>query len=305
VKKDFLAISDWNKDEIVETFNLARSIKAELKAGKQRSAPLQGQTLAMVFQKPSARTRVSFEVGMYQLGGHALYLAPTDIGLGKRESVADVARVLSRYNDGIMARLFGHEMIIELAEFASVPVINGLTDLLHPCQVMGDMLTILEHRETLDDLSVTYIGDGNNLANSWLKMAGRLPMQLNLVVPEGYDPDMMIFKETEANGLSEIKIIRDPYEAVKGTDIVYTDVWASMGQEEEAAARKKVFADYTVNESLLKAAGDKCRVMHCLPAHRGDEITDGVIDGPQSIVFDQAENRLHIQKAIMVRLMAK
>jgi len=304
VKKDFLAISDWTKEEILETFELARNIKSELKSKAERSAPLKGQTLAMVFQKPSARTRVSFEVGMYQLGGHALYLAPTDIGLGKRESVADVARVLSRYNDGIMARLFGHDMIIELAEYAAVPVINGLTDLLHPCQVMGDMLTILEHRGHLENLTVTYIGDGNNLANSWLKMAGRLPMRLHLAVPDGYDPDMTLMAETGETGISEVHIMRDPAEAVRNTDIIYTDVWASMGQEKEVAERKKVFKGYAVDESLLSAAGTKARVMHCLPAHRGDEITDGVIDGTQSIVFDQAENRLHIQKAIMVQLMA-
>jgi len=304
VKKDFLAISDWTKEEILETFELARNIKSELKSKAERSAPLKGQTLAMVFQKPSARTRVSFEVGMYQLGGHALYLAPTDIGLGKRESVADVARVLSRYNDGIMARLFGHDMIIELAEYAAVPVINGLTDLLHPCQVMGDMLTILEHRGHLENLTVTYIGDGNNLANSWLKMAGRLPMRLHLAVLDGYDPDMTLMAETGETGISEVHIMRDPAEAVRNTDIIYTDVWASMGQEKEVAERKKVFKGYAVDESLLSAAGTKARVMHCLPAHRGDEITDGVIDGTQSIVFDQAENRLHIQKAIMVQLMA-
>ena len=273
MNKDFLAITDWTADEINDTFKLAIKQKKELKDGTKHHI-LEGKTLAMVFQKPSARTRVSFEVGMYQLGGHALYLAPTDIGLGKRESVADVARVLSRYNDGIMARLFGHEMILELAEFSSVPVINGLTDLLHPCQVMGDMLTILEHREHLKDLQVTYIGDGNNLANSWLKMASRLPMTLTLAIPEGYDPNKTLYNEAQEAGISEINIVRDPVEAVKNADIIYTDVWASMGQEKEAAKRKKAFRDYTVDEKLVRSAGQQVKVMHCLPAHRGDEITD-------------------------------
>ena len=303
MKKDFLAITDLTEDEIGNIFQLAISLKKELKSGK-RSLRLEGKTLAMIFQKPSARTRVSFETGMFQLGGHALYLAPSDIGLGKRESAADVARVLSRYNDGIMARLFGHALIEDLAKHASIPVINGLTDLLHPCQVMGDMLTILEHRTHLNDLHVTYIGDGNNLANSWLKMASRLPMTLHLAIPEGYDPDQSILEDSKQAGISDIQIIRDPFEAVKNADIIYTDVWASMGKEKEAAKRKKIFKAYQVNEALMRSAGQQVKLMHCLPAHRGEEITDGAIECPQSIVFDQAENRLHIQKAIMVQLMS-
>ena len=302
MEKDFLAITDLTTEEIYEIFRLAQDLKKSQKRGK-RYQPLKRKTLAMIFQKPSARTRVSFEVGMFQLGGSAIYLAPTDIGLGKRESVADIARVFSRYNDGIMARLFGHDLIVELAKYASIPVINGLTDLLHPCQVMGDVLTILEHRGHLDNLKVTFVGDGNNVANSWINMAARIPMRLHLAVPEGYDPDEKILANARDAGLSEIVIHRDPVEAVKGSDVIYTDVWASMGQEKEAAKRKKVFKSYQVNKELVAEAKPDVKVMHCLPAHRGDEITDDVIDGPHSIVFDEAENRLHIQKAIMVTLM--
>ena len=303
MNKDFLAINELTKDEIFELFEFAKELKEKTKRREEHHL-LKGMTLAMIFQKPSARTRISFEVGMYQLGGHALYLAPTDISMGKRESVADVGRVISRYCDGIMARLFGHDQIIELAEFSSAPVINGLTDLLHPCQVMGDMLTVLEHRGNFDNLKVAFVGDGNNLANSWLNMAARVPMALNLAVPEGYDADAEILNATKKSGISTIEIFRNPKEAVIDADVIYTDVWASMGQEEEAALRKKAFADYQVNDELLANAKKECLVMHCLPAHRGDEITDSVIDGLNSIVFDEAENRLHIQKAIMAKLMS-
>jgi ornithine carbamoyltransferase len=304
VKKDFLVITDMTTDDIHETFQLARELKEKTKKGKKH-ALLEGQTLAMIFQKPSARTRVSFEVGMFQLGGHALYLAPTDIGLGKRESVADVARVLSRYNHGIMARVFDHDIVEALGRHASIPVINGLSDLVHPCQVMGDMLTILEHRGDLDGLKLAYVGDGNNLANSWINMASRIPMQLNLAIPKGYDPDATTLAKGREAAISEINLLRDPKEAVKGVDFIYTDVWASMGQEKETEKRKRVFKDYQVNEALVAEAKPDVKVLHCLPAHRGDEITDGVMDGPHSIVFDEAENRLHVQKAIMVRLMRR
>ena len=302
--KDFLTILDLTPDEIYDMFDLARELKAKTKKGEKHHE-LNGQTLAMIFQKPSARTRVSFEVGMFQLGGHALHLSPNDIGLGKRESVADVARVLSRYNDGIMARVFGHDIVVELGEYASIPVINGLSDLVHPCQVMGDTLTILEHRGNLDNLKVTYIGDGNNLANSWLNMASRLQMTLHLAIPKGFDPDENVLENAQNVGKSKIEIIRDPKEAVRDADIIYTDVWASMGQEKEAEKRKKIFKDFQVNSELVSFAKPDAKVMHCLPAHRGDEITDDVIDGPHSIVFDEAENRLHAQKAIMVALMKK
>ena len=304
MKKDFLEIPDMSTEEIHEIFTLTHTLKDETKSGKEHHL-LKGQTLAMIFQKPSARTRVSFQVGMFQLGGHALYLSPSDIGLGTRESVPDVARVFSRYNNGIMARVFAHDHILELGKYSSIPVINGLSDLLHPCQVMADMFTILEYRSNLAGLKIAYIGDGNNMANSWLNMACRIPMQLNLAVPEGYDPDQTIFATAENSHHSEVKIFRDPREAVKEVEFIYTDVWASMGQESEAQERKKIFKDYQINDTLLKHAKPDVKVMHCLPAHRGDEITDEVMEGPHSIVFDEAENRLHVQKAIMVKLMKK
>jgi len=304
VTKDFITILDLSAAEIHDIFELAKDLKAKTKKGEKHPI-LEGQTLAMIFQKPSARTRVSFKVGMFQLGGHAMYLSPADIGLGNRESVADVARVLSRYNDGIMARVFGHDIIVELGEYASIPVINGLSDLVHPCQVMGDALTILEHRGHLEDLKITYVGDGNNLANSWLNMASRLPMTLNLAIPKGYDPDETVFEKAQKAGRSKIEVVRDPKDAVRDADVIYTNVWASMGQEKEAEKRKKIFKNFQVNTELISFAKPDVKVMHCLPAHRGDEITDEVMDGPNSIVFDEAENRLHAQKAIMVSLMKK
>jgi len=304
VKKDFLEIPDMSTEEIHEIFTLAAELKKQTKSDQQHHL-LKGQTLAMIFQKPSARTRVSFQVGMFQLGGHALYLSPNDIGLGTRESVPDVARVFSRYNDGIMARVFAHDYVVELGQYASIPVINGLSDLLHPCQVMADMFTILEKKGTLEGVKLAYVGDGNNMTNSWLHMACRIPMQLHLAIPEGYDPDQTILNKARNSAGSEIKIFRDPREAIKEVEFIYTDVWASMGQESEAQERKKIFQDYQINDSLLKQAKPEVMVMHCLPAHRGDEITDEVMEGPHSIVFEEAENRLHVQKAIMVKLMRK
>lgn len=303
MKKDFLEITDFTKDEILETFELAKELKDKTRK-KVEHPILKGQTLAMLFQKPSTRTRVSFEVGMYQLGGHALYLNPAEVGLGKRESVADVARVLSRFCDGIMARVFGHEIVAELAQYATVPVINGLSALTHPCQIMGDMLTIIEHKGRYEDLTITYLGDGNNVANSWVNLAGKLSFSLRLGVPAGYEPDQVILKRALAANAGKIEIIHDPVEAVRNADVVYTDVWASMGQEEEAEKRKRIFPPYQVNETLLSHAAQDAIFLHCLPAHRGDEVTDEVMDGPHSVVFDEAENRLHIQKAIMVKLMA-
>jgi len=304
VKNHFLSIVDLTKDEILELLDLSIELKEKQKKG-QAEPILKGQTLAMIFQKPSTRTRISFEVGMFQLGGHALYLAPSDIGVGTREAVKDIARVISRYNDGIMARLFGHEDIIEMAEYSSVPVINGLTDLLHPCQVMADVLTILEHRKNLDNLKVTYIGDGNNLTNSWLNFASVFPMKLSMAIPEGYDPDQEVLKNAKEAGISDVELFRDPQKAVKDTDVIYTDVWASMHQKEETELRQKIFKDYQVNDELMKHARSDTYVMHCLPAYRDMEITDSVIESPNSIVFDEAENRLHAQKAIMVKLMRK
>ncbi|NIA29728.1 MAG: ornithine carbamoyltransferase [Actinobacteria bacterium] len=303
LKRDFLEITDFTKDEILETFELAKQLKEKTK-NKIEHHILKGQTLAMLFQKPSTRTRVSFEVGMYQLGGHALYLNPTEVGLGKRESVADVARVLSRFCDGIMARVFGHEIVAELARYASVPVINGLSALTHPCQIIGDMFTIIEHKGDYKDLTITYLGDGNNVANSWVNLAAKLSFSLRLGVPQGYEPDQAILERTMAANVSKIEIIHDPVEAVRGADVVYTDVWASMGKEEEAEERKRIFPPYQVDETLLSKAAQDVIFLHCLPAHRGDEVTDGVMDGPHSVVFDEAENRLHIQKALMVKLMS-
>ena len=302
MNKHFLSIAKLTKDEIFEIFDLTRDLKEKTKKGEAHHL-LKGKTLAMVFAKPSTRTRISFEVGMYQLGGHALYLSPGDIGIGTREAVKDVARVLSRYNDGIMARLFGHEHIIELAEYSSVPVINGLTDLLHPCQIMADVFTILEHRKSLNNLKVAFIGDGNNVANSWINFAARVPMRLALAVPEGYDPNPAIMADANKAGTSEITIHRDPREAVKDADVVYTDVWASMGQEAEAGKRRQIFMKYQVNDEVMSHARPDTYFMHCLPAHRDEEVTDSVIESPNSIVFDEAENRMHVQKAIMVKLM--
>lgn len=302
--RHFLSIADCSKEEIFEIFDLTRDLKEKQKQGVAHKM-LEGKTLAMIFQKPSARTRVSFEVGMFQLGGHALYLGPNDIQIGQRESIADVALTLSRYVDAIMARLFGHEDIVELAEHASVPVINGLTDLLHPCQVMADLFTVLEKRANLANLKVAFIGDGNNVANSWLNMVARVPFALHFAIPQGYDPDQETLARARQNPDSDVQLFRDPREAARDADVIYTDVWASMGQESEAETRKKAFAAFQVNEDVLKVAKPDCLVMHCLPAHRGEEITAGVIDGPQSIVFDEAENRLHVQKAILVKLFGK
>lgn len=302
MKRDFLTITNFSREEILDTFTLALDMKEKVRRGIPHPY-LQGKSLAMIFQKPSARTRISFETGMYQLGGHALYLGPAEIGLGTRESVADVANVISRYNNIIMARVFSHKDVEGLAQYALVPVINGLSDLLHPCQIMGDLLTISEHKGTCENLTFCYIGDGNNVVNSWLRAAVRLSLNIRLGIPVGYDPDAGIMKEVKAAGLSKLEIFRNPLEAAQGADVVYTDVWASMGQESETEKRKIVFKDYQLNDTLVNVAAKDCIVMHCLPAHRGYEITDSVMDGAHSVVFDQAENRMHIQKAIMVKLL--
>ncbi len=301
LKKDFLSIIDLTKEEIFEIFELAQDLKSKAH-NRVKHHYLKGYTLAMVFAKPSARTRISFETGMFQLGGNAIYLAPADIGIGKREAIKDIARVLSRYNDLIMARLFDHSNIEELASYAAIPVINGLTDYNHPCQIMADAFTILEHLGQIENVKITYIGDGNNVANSWLNFAARIPINLIICTPEGYEPDPETAQAAEKVGLSRIEIVNDPQKAIKNAAIVYTDVWASMGQEAEAEERKKIFLPYQISESLIKHAKDNVKIMHCLPAHRGDEITDDVLDGPHSIVFDEAENRMHVQKAIMVKL---
>ena len=296
-KRDFLTITDFSRDEIVRLFDLAK----RMKAGSYREQPLRGQTLAMIFAKSSTRTRVSFEVGTYQLGGHALFLSSRDIQLGRGEPIADTARVLSRYVNGIMIRTFAHREAEDLASGASVPVINGLTDLSHPCQVLADLFTVWEAFGTWDGKRIAWVGDGNNMANSWLEAAEVLGFELRLSCPEGFEPDRARFERAQAR--TKVLITEELEEAVEGAHVVNTDVWASMGQEEEAEARRRAFKGYTVDAALMKGADPKAIFLHCLPAHRGEEVTADVIEGPQSRVWDEAENRLHVQKALMATLM--
>ena len=304
MKKDFIHISDLTADEIFEILDKSKWIKSQFKQN-QNYKPFKGKTMAMIFAKPSARTRVSFETGFYRLGGHALYLGPNDIGIGKRESTADIARVLSRFNNIIMARLFEHKDIIDLAEHASVPVINGLTDFNHPCQIMADIFTILEHKKNLDNLKVSYVGDGNNIVHSWLMLAQKIPFHFSVACPEGFEPDKDLMQKVKDVGISSVEVVNDPYVSVKDADVVYTDVWASMGQKEEAEERRKLFSKFQINDKLMNSTGKKTFFMHCLPAERGIEVTDSVCDAPYSIIFDQAENRMHAQNAIMLKLMEK
>ena len=322
--RDFLAIPDFSRDELLGLFDLAE----RMRTGAYAAKPLAGKSLAMIFMKASTRTRVSFEVGAWQLGGHALFLSPRDIQLGRGEPVADTARVLSRYVDGIMIRTFAHAEVEELARHASVPIINGLTDLLHPCQILADLLTVRQHlKKPLNELKVAWIGDGNNMANSWINAAYvlgfelriawvgggnnmanswinaayRLGFRLRLACPEGYDPDPAIL--ARARTAADVELVRDPREAADGAHVVNTDVWASMGQEEEQAERERAFAGFGVDAALMGRAAPDAIFLHCLPAHRGEEVAAEVIDGPQSRVWDEAENRLHVQKAIMAALM--
>jgi len=301
MKRDFLAVTDFSKEEIYETFRIARQLKADIKAGKEHHY-FANQTMSMVFAKPSLRTRVSFETGMVQFGGHALYLGPNDISIGKREAVKDIARVISRYNNWIMARLFKHEHMLEMAKYAEVPVINGLTDYNHPCQIMADMLTIYEHRGRVEGQKLVFIGDGNNVCNSFLNFAKVLPYHFVLAAPDGYDPDPETLSQAQAAGLSKIEVVRDPFEAVSNADVLYSDVWTSMGQEQERKKRLNDFKGFQINNELVSHAKSDALVMHCLPAHYGEEITEDVLDGSHSVVFDEAENRMHAQKAIMVML---
>ncbi|MFH1279508.1 MAG: ornithine carbamoyltransferase [Candidatus Eisenbacteria bacterium] len=300
--KDFLAISDLDRSEMEELLRRAIEGKKEWKEGRAKR-PLKNKVLGMIFHKPSLRTRVSFDVGAHQLGGTALYFTEREFGLGSRESVKDVGQVLGRYLDGVMIRTFAHGPVVELAKNTPIPIINGLTDLLHPCQIMADLQTILEHRKSLDDMTVAFFGDGNNVAHSWINAAGVLPFRLRVAVPEGFEPDDGIVAAARARGAGEIEVLHDPKEAAKDADVLYTDVWASMGQESEKEARAKIMAPFRLNQALVEVAKKSVLVLHCLPAHRGEEITDEVIDGPHSVVFDEAENRLHAQKAIMERLM--
>lgn len=302
----FLNIADLSSAQIMALLDLAQELKAEHKAGGNKPI-LAGKSLGLLFQKPSLRTRVSFEMGMVHLGGYALYLAPNEIKLGERESVPDVARVLSRYVDAIMARVFAHDDVLALAEYASVPVINGLSDFNHPCQAMADFLTILEHLEQLEGLKLAFVGDGNNVCTSLLFAASKLGMNMSVASPGGYEPPKEVMAQAEgfaAQSGSVLEITNDADKAVEGADVIYADVWTSMGQEAEAESRLRVFRPYQINETLVAQAKDSVIVMHCLPAHRGEEITDAVIDGPHSVVFDQAENRMHAQKAILAKLLA-
>jgi ornithine carbamoyltransferase len=304
--KDFLAISDYSPAELQELLELASELKAERKEKGVNQPILKNKVLAMIFQKPSLRTRVSFDMGMRHLGGDALYLSPAEIGLGKRESVADVARVVAGYVDGIMARVFDHQHVVELAEYADIPVINGLSDYNHPCQALTDIFTVYEEFGKVKDINVTYVGDGNNVAVSLMHVCAKLGSNFTIANPAGYDmPESSVEegKQFAAESGSSITLLEDPHEAVKDADAIYTDAWYSMGQEEEAAKRQKVFPPYQINSQLVSEAREQAIVLHCLPAHRGDEITDEVADGPHSRLFPQAHNRMHAQKAILAKLM--
>ncbi|MEP7175898.1 MAG: ornithine carbamoyltransferase [Gemmatimonadales bacterium] len=295
--RHFLAIPDFTRSELLELFDLA----ARMKRRDYRDKPLAGRTLGMIFVKSSTRTRVSFEVGAFQLGGHALFLSSRDIQLGRGEPIRDTARVLSRYLDGIMIRTFDHADVEELARYGSIPVINGLTDLLHPCQVLADLFTVRECLGGWDGMAVAWVGDGNNMANSWINAAGRLGFELRLACPEGYRPDAGILERNQS--LAKILVTADPREAVRGAHVVTTDVWASMGQEAEQEIRAKAFRGYLVDDALMDLADPSAIFLHCLPAHRGEEVSAEVLEGARSRVWDEAENRLHVQKALMAMVM--
>jgi ornithine carbamoyltransferase len=306
VKRDLLSLADVTATEIEYLLSLAGELKQRQKSGDS-SRPLAGKTLALLFHKPSLRTRASFEVGMVQLGGNVTYLQHQDIKIGEREPIKDIARVLSRYYDGLVMRTFSHETIVELAQAASIPVINGLTDRLHPCQILAALQTLKEHFNRLHDLHIAYVGDGNNVANSWLLGAAQIGLALTVACPKLYQPDPTIWQQArqiaETTG-AMLEIIDDPMQAVKNADALYTDVWASMGQEDEAAARREIFRPYQINASLLEEAPAHAVVMHCLPAHRGEEITEEILESPRALVFDEAENRMHAQKALLTFLLA-
>ena len=303
--KNLISINDLSLEEINEIFKLSSELKDKLKKNVPHKL-LVGKTLGMIFSKPSTRTRISFQTGIYQLGGLGMYFGPGELQLGKSESIHDTAKVLSRYLNGIMIRTFSHQDVIDLAIHSSIPVINGLTDLIHPCQVLADLFTILEKKNKLEGLKLAYIGDGNNMAHSLLHGCSKVGMNISIASPDGYKPKQEIINNAKKNASvsrSKIHILNDPIEAVKDADIVYTDVWASMGQESEAEERKKIFAKYQVNPELVKYAKDDYIFMHCLPAHRGYEVVNEVADSKNSIIYDEAENRLHVQKAIMALLM--
>lgn len=307
MKRDFLAVSDYSKEEIISILKLAVVLKKEHFSGG--NLPLfKNKVLAMIFSKPSLRTRISFDMAMRHMGGDALFISPDEIGLGKRESIADVARVLSGYVDAIMARVFSHDHIIELAKWSSIPVINGLSDYNHPCQAIADFLTIYEHFNETQGLKIAYVGDGNNVAVSLMHICAILGSNFSIASPEGYDilPEAITKAQlfVKSSG-SKLDLLRNPQDAVKDADVVYTDTWTSMGQEAESKKRELVFPPYQVNISMMKSAKPSAIFMHCLPAHRGQEVTDEVADGPQSVIFQQAHNRLHAQKAILYTLFEK
>jgi ornithine carbamoyltransferase len=300
--RHFLALHDFSKAELDALITLAMELKAKQKQGIEHHL-LKGKTLAMVFDKSSTRTRISFEVGIYQLGGHGLFISNRDSQMGRGEPIKDSARVMSRYCDGVMIRTFGQEIVEEFAQYSSVPLINGLTDLYHPCQIMADMQTVVEHKGGYEGLKFAWIGDGNNMANTWIEAAVIFGFDLALACPKGYEPDTQVMEWADSKAPGRIFLTTDPKEAVKGADVLNTDVWASMGQEAEQKVREKAFAGYCLDDALMALAKPDAIVMHCLPAHRGEEISDSVIEGKNSVVWDEAENRLHIQKAIMATLM--
>ncbi len=302
MKKDFLCLADWSREELEQIFELTHELKAKQRQGKNPRL-LKGKTLGMFFEKSSTRTRVSFEVGMYQLGGHALFLSSGTTQMGRGEPIKDTARIMSRYVDGIMIRTFSQESVEELARWSDIPVINGLTDRYHPCQIMADLFTVIEHKENYRDLIYCWIGDGNNMANSWINAAAVFGFELRVATPEGYEPDASVMERAAKLG-ARVSYHNDPLPAACGAQVLNTDVWTSMGQEAEQARRRQAFAGFQINDAAIASADPDCIILHCLPAHRGEEITDEAIESHHSVVFDEAENRLHVQKAIMATLMA-
>ena len=302
MKRDLLSFADVTRADVDRLFAVAARLKADLRAGRHHQEMAQ-KTLALIFHKPSLRTRLSFEVAMTQLGGSSVFITDREIGIGSREPVQDVARVLSGYVDGIMIRTFDHQLAVGLARHATVPVINGLTDWLHPCQILADLFTLYERGMDLDRIVVTYVGDGNNVANSWVEAAGLFGLTVRIACPEGYDPDRNLVQQIESSGRGQVEIHRSPAEGAAGADVLYTDVWASMGQEAEREKRLPIFRGFQINADLIARARRGAVVLHCLPAHRGEEITEEAMEGAQSAVFDQAENRLHLQKAVIYELM--
>ncbi len=301
MNKDFLSLNDWSREDLDAIFALTQQLKQQQKQGEPHPV-LAGKTLGMLFEKSSTRTRVSFEVGMFQLGGHALFLSSGTTQMGRGEPIQDTGRVMSRYVDGIMIRTFSQELVEDLARYSSIPVINGLTDMYHPCQLMADLFTVIEHKGSYENQVFCWIGDGNNMANSWINAAAVFGFELRIATPDGYTPDEGVKQRAKDAG-AKILYTNDPFEAAKGTTVLNTDVWASMGQEEEQELRKRAFEGFQINREIVAAADAECIVLHCLPAHRDEEITDEVIEGPHSVIFDEAENRLHVQKAIMATLM--